>query len=98
MPKPSDNKSLIQADNLSVAYKGKNVWSKANFSVETGEFIAVVGPNGAGKTTLFRMLLGLLQPSGGTLSLFGANATRGSELVGYVPQRRPVDTEINIEA
>lgn len=42
-----------------------------NLSVEQGEFVAVLGHNGSGKSTLARLVNGLLQPKGGTISVFG---------------------------
>ncbi|HUB93159.1 MAG TPA: ATP-binding cassette domain-containing protein [Verrucomicrobiae bacterium] len=89
---------VVEAHNLTAAYKSEVVWSNATFTIERGEFVAILGPNGAGKTTLFRLLLGLLPPVGGSLELFGTKPKRGSGLVGYVPQRRPIDSEMNIEA
>lgn len=99
MPKPSDSNSpLVVASGLSASYKDKPVWTDANFSVESGEFIAILGPNGSGKTTLFRLLLGLIEPSAGDLQLFGDKPKRGNARIGYIPQRRPIDSEMNIEA
>ena len=60
--------------------------------------MGVLGPNGAGKTTLFRLLLGLSRPLGGQLKIFGEAVHRGNPRIGYVPQRRPVDDEMRIEA
>lgn len=48
--------------------------------MHTGEFIGLIGPNGAGKTTLLKVLLGLLEPTGGQLS-------KKPQSIGYVPQR-----------
>lgn len=93
-----DNTPLVLADKLSVAYEGKAIWQGASFTINHGEFVAVLGPNGAGKTTLFRLLLGLLKPAGGKLEVFGARPKRGNARIGYVPQRRPIDAEMNIEA
>ena len=42
-----------------------------DISIERGETVALLGPNGAGKSTTIDMLLGLLPPDGGTVSLFG---------------------------
>ncbi len=90
--------NLLTAENLTAGYRDKIVWKDASFSVGRGEFVAVIGPNGAGKTTLFRLLLGLQQPLGGTLKIFGAPPRRGNPQIGYVPQRHVIDSETNVEA
>jgi len=63
----------------------------ANFSVKRGEIFGLLGPNGAGKTTTFRMLCGLLPPSGGTLTVAGVDVRRESasarQHLGYVAQK-----------
>jgi zinc/manganese transport system ATP-binding protein len=87
---------LIEAHRLGVSYGRSPVWVGADFRVAPGEFVAVLGPNGAGKTTLFRVLLGLLPPSEGTVSVLGRPPRRGSPAIGYVPQRRPVDAEMRL--
>jgi ABC-2 type transport system ATP-binding protein/ribosome-dependent ATPase len=52
-----------------------------------GEVLGLLGANGAGKTTLIRLLLGLLAPSGGEVSLFGEPPSRRTrQRIGYVPQ------------
>jgi zinc/manganese transport system ATP-binding protein len=83
----------VRAEHLEVAYGDRTVWQDATFSVSPGEFVAVIGPNGAGKTTLFRLLLGLLAPTGGHLEVFGDRPSRGSPRIGYVPQRHTIDYE-----
>ncbi|TLY00502.1 MAG: ABC transporter ATP-binding protein, partial [Thaumarchaeota archaeon] len=90
--------SLIAAENLTAGYRDKIVWREANFAFGRGELVAVIGPNAAGKTTLFRLLLGLQQPIGGTIKIFGAPPKRGNPRIGYVPQRHVIDSETNIEA
>ncbi|HVB12542.1 MAG TPA: ABC transporter ATP-binding protein [Nitrososphaerales archaeon] len=89
--------NLITAENLAAGYREKTVWRDANFSFGRGEFIAVIGPNGAGKTTLFRLLLGLQQPTGGSLKIFDAPPRRGNPQIGYVPQRHVIDSDTNVE-
>lgn len=41
---------LISAENLAVGYRDLVVWREANFTIEQGEFVAVIGPNGAGRS------------------------------------------------
>lgn len=89
---------IISAKNLSAGYGPKVVWSDASFSVSKGEFIGLLGANGAGKTTLFKILLGLDRPLSGKLSLFGEVPKKGSTRIGYVPQRRAIDSDTRIDA
>lgn len=89
---------LIVARDVVAGYRDNIVWKDANFTIGTGQFIAVIGPNGAGKTTLFRLLLGLQQPISGTLTLFGKRPTRGNSSIGYVPQQHKIDNDMTVEA
>jgi zinc/manganese transport system ATP-binding protein len=89
--RPADDARVIVATDLAAGYPGRLVWRGANFSIAQGEFVAVLGPNGAGKSTLLRMLLGLLPPLSGTLTVLGAPPRRGSSDIGYVPQGRSLD-------
>ena len=102
MQKHLDNKTrsqiVISPKTWREDMPANTVWKDANFSIGQGEFVAVLGPNGAGKTTLFRMLLGLAQPLGGTLTIFGKAPRRGNPRIGYVPQRHPIDDETGVEA
>ena len=93
-----DKDIVVAAKDLSVGYNNKSIWQDADFSIEKGQFVAVLGPNGAGKTTLFRLLLGLVQPQKGSLSVFGKAPTRGNPRIGYIPQRHPIDADTGIEA
>ena len=61
-----------------------------------GEFVAVLGPNGAGKTTLVRCALGLVPTVEGEVTVFGRRVRRGSDEVGYLPQRRTFDPDLRI--
>jgi len=93
-----NNIPIVQASDLTAGYGQRTIWEHANFTVQSGEFVGVLGPNGAGKTTLFRLLLGLSKPESGGLKLFGQIPRRGSPRIGYVPQRRPIDQQLKIEA
>jgi zinc/manganese transport system ATP-binding protein len=97
MQKPT-SPALIKATGLSAGFDKRILWQAADFEIHKGEFIGVLGPNGAGKTTLFRLILGLDRPIEGDLRVFGAPPHCGNSRVGYVPQRRPVDSEMRIES
>jgi len=89
---------VVSLDKVSVHLGKRLIQSSMSFSIEEGEFLAVLGPNGAGKTTLLRLLLGLIQPSSGNISLFGHPPRRGNRQIGYVPQFRDWDAGIAIRA
>jgi ABC-2 type transport system ATP-binding protein len=59
-----------------------------SLSVNAGEVLGIVGPNGAGKTTTVKMILGLLEPTEGTISLFGStiNDPAVRRRLGYMPE------------
>lgn len=64
--------SLIEVQNLDVKYGDLQVLWEVSLSVdEDDSIVAIVGPNGAGKTTLLKTLSGIVQPAGGTISIFG---------------------------
>jgi zinc/manganese transport system ATP-binding protein len=86
----------IVADGLAAAYRDQLIWRNASFTVNTGEFVAVLGPNGSGKSTLFRILLGLMPPAAGSVEVLGKRPHRGNADVGYVPQRRNIDRDLPV--
>lgn len=61
-----------------------------SFDVKEGEIFGLLGPNGAGKTTLIRMILGILQPDDGTITmrLNGISENLRKSKVGYLPEER----------
>ncbi len=81
--------AALEIDAVSFSYPGQRVLERVGFSVDAGEFVALVGPNGSGKSTLLRIALGLLRPQGGSVRLFGVPPGALTERwrVGYVPQR-----------
>ena len=63
---------IIELNNVSFTYDGKTpVLHGVDFHLHPGEKIGLIGPNGSGKSTLFSLIMGLLTPSSGTISLFG---------------------------
>lgn len=88
----TNSKSVIQLENVSFRYRENNNFAidGMNLSIQSGQFVAFVGPSGAGKSTLVDLLLGLLTPQTGSVSIL-QNSTRTAikenpGLIGYVPQ------------
>lgn len=81
-----DTQPIVEIVDLSFSYSGQEVLSAVNFAVYSGDFVAIIGPNGGGKTTLMKLVLGLLQPTGGTIRVGGKVPGRGGAVIGYVPQ------------
>ena len=80
---------ILSVERLSFRYNSFEVLSDISFSVDAGNYIGLVGPNGSGKTTLIKIILGLIQPEKGSVSLFGTNASVFEEhyKIGYLPQK-----------
>ena len=66
---------ILRAASLSKHYGERAALDGVSFSVEKGEFLSILGPSGCGKTTLLRILIGLLEPDNGTVSLEGKDIT-----------------------
>jgi ATP-binding cassette ChvD family protein len=72
--------NVIEATNVAKAFGDKLLYDDLNFKLPPAGIVGVIGPNGAGKTTIFKMIMGELQPDGGTFSI-GETVK-----IGYVDQ------------
>ncbi len=90
--------AVLTADAVSFSYGREPAIDSVSLSIEPGEFVALVGPNGSGKTTLLRVLLGLVRPQRGTVTVLGEDPRelRDRGRVGYVPQRHRLDPELPV--
>ena len=75
---------LVEVAGVDVRFGAKAVLSDVDLVVHAGEVVSLIGPNGAGKTTLVRVVLGLIAPDQGRVTLT-------AERIGYVPQHLAVD-------
>jgi len=71
--------NAIELNDLSKMFDDRLVLSGLTFSVRQGEVFGLLGPNGAGKTTTLRLMLGLLRPSSGTVTVNGADLSVNDE-------------------
>jgi zinc/manganese transport system ATP-binding protein len=90
---------LLALDDIGVRLGGRQVLSDVTFSLRKGEFTGIIGPNGAGKTTLLRVILGLLEPTGGRVLIDGEPVdSKSKSAIGYVPQKLVIDQDMPLRA
>ena len=71
---------VLSVENLSKTYRNTVAVGGISFAVKRNEIVGLLGPNGAGKTTTINMVLGVLEPTGGAISIEGVNvATQRSK-------------------
>ena len=87
---------MIVARELRKEYGGFVAVESSSFSVAEGEVFGVIGPNGAGKTTTLKMLAGLLEPTSGTATVagFDASETEMRSRLGFLPEESPLYEEM----
>ncbi len=98
--KGADN-SIIEVNNLQCRFGNFYAVKNVTFSVQRGEVFGLLGANGAGKSTTFRMLCGLLPPSGGALRVAGADlrhaAAAARARIGYMSQKFSLYAQLGVE-
>ncbi len=93
----------LTVTSLGKTYNKRPVVRNVSLQLRRGEAVGLLGPNGAGKTTSFYMIVGLVRPDTGTISLEGADITRlpmyrRARLgIGYLPQEASVFRGLNVE-
>ncbi|MFP2927964.1 LPS export ABC transporter ATP-binding protein [Pyxidicoccus sp. 3LG] len=92
----------LSAESLEKAFRRRKVVRGVSFSVAPGEVVGLLGPNGAGKTTSFNMVVGLVTPDGGRVSIGDEDLThlpmhrRARKGVGYLPQEASVFRKLTV--
>lgn len=82
-------KTAISVDNVSKSYGDFRAVDGVKFDVFPGEIFAMLGPNGSGKTTTIRMILDILKPDTGRITVLGAPFTDATkDRIGYLPEER----------
>lgn len=91
----------INIANLTFAYDNRVIFNDLSVSFPQGGFCSILGPNGSGKTTLLKCIVGLLQPSGGTIMLEGKPMSEYKMMdlarkIAYVPQYQDIVFDISV--
>ncbi len=97
------NPSTLEARGLTKRYKRRVVVNDVSLNVREGEIVGLLGPNGAGKTTTFHMIVGLVKPDGGQITMGGADLSaqpmykRARKGLGYLAQESTVFANLSVE-
>jgi ABC-2 type transport system ATP-binding protein len=79
----------VEVSHIVKSFADKNAVDDISFSIEPGEILGLIGPNGAGKTTTLRMMMDIIRPDSGKVTILGAKpgeVTRNR--LGYLPEER----------
>ncbi len=86
---------LVELTDITAGYDGTVAIENVAFSVREQDYIGIIGPNGGGKTTLLKVILGILQPFSGKVSLPGSPDGK-RDFIGYLPQINNIDKKFPI--
>jgi ABC-2 type transport system ATP-binding protein len=79
----------VEVDQISKTYTGRPVVRDLSFAVSQGEVCGLIGPNGAGKTTTIRIMMDIIKPDSGHITIFGHKLSEDSKNhLGYLPEER----------
>src|SRR6202050_5532097 len=93
----------LETHEISKTYRGRCVVDDVTVHVQQGEVVGLLGPNGAGKTTSFYMIVGLISPDSGRISVDGQDITnlpmyqRARRGISYLPQEASVFRKLSVE-
>ena len=73
--------NILEVKDLKKSFKKSEIIKGLNFSLKEGEILGILGPNGAGKTTTLQMLLGILTPTSGSVTVFGKNIAESKSAI-----------------
>ena len=89
-------KEIELFEKVCAGYNGEEALENISFTMKENTFLGIIGPNGGGKTTLLRIMLGLMKPTSGKVSVFGKPPKEAGESIGYVPQQSLFDRQFPI--
>lgn len=89
---------MLKVDHVTKYYDKFKAVDDLSFDVESGEIFGLLGVNGAGKTTTFRMIMGLLEPSKGTITLDGEKIGYDkTDKIGFLTEERSLLTKLTVK-
>ncbi len=92
---------MVELKSITKRYGSFTAVKDLDLTVRDGETLGIVGHNGAGKTTTIKMLMGLIEPTGGSITIMGRDMAReGTYLkrfIGYLPEESPLYENMTVE-
>jgi ABC-2 type transport system ATP-binding protein len=89
---------MLEVKNVSMSYGEVKAVQNISFTLKPGEIFGLLGTNGAGKTTTFRMIMGLIQPKSGMITLNGHQVSYDDvNDIGYMIEERSLLTKITVK-
>jgi ABC-2 type transport system ATP-binding protein len=96
--KGGPNVHTIEISHVAKSFGRTQAVADVSLAVAEGEVFGLLGPNGAGKTTTIRMMLGIYQPEGGSISVLGGPMTdQTKNRIGYMPEERGLYQNVSLE-
>jgi zinc transport system ATP-binding protein len=83
--------NAVVLEKVSFSFNKAQLLEDVNLKIEKGGFTGVIGPNGGGKTTLLKLIIGLLKPKEGRVTVLGKKPEEIRSKIGYVPQSSQLD-------
>ena len=94
---PEKTNISVLFSNVTFSYQSSNnVLENASFQIMKGGMVSIIGPNGGGKTTLIKLILGLLKPIEGSISVLDLSPEKARIKTGYMPQYTSFDSKFPI--
>ena len=93
-----ERKEIIKIEKVSFSYGKEEFLKNITLPIYEDDFLGIIGPNGGGKTTLLKLILGLLEPKRGKISVFGKSPKNARYSVGYLSQFKNIDFDFPVTA
>jgi len=93
-----ERKEIIKLKKVNFSYAKEEFLKDITLPIYEEDFLGIIGPNGGGKTTLLKLILGLLKPKEGRITIFGKSPKEGRKHIGYLSQFKNIDFDFPITA
>ena len=89
--------AAVEVSHITKTYADKTAVDDLSFTVNKGEIFGLIGPNGAGKTTTIRMMMDIIKPDSGEVTIFGEKLSdRTKDKLGYLPEERGLYKKLRV--